>query len=301
MEWVTKVNQALSYIEKNLCVQIDDNVIGKIILCPVDVLQRFFMLNTGITLTEYIRRRKLSEAVRALKHTDEKIIDIAFRFGYGSSDAFSVAFKRLYGMTPRDARYSDVILKPYPPIAFSLSITYIEGDIRLKDISELTLGVEAQEIFMMPDVRMIGKAHICIFENDAEGKSPHDSYWSDFLALEPVFERLPRVIKNAVVCWTGDSPLGSNLYTYMPGVICPAGTAVPAGFDFRDLPASYVAKGIYGDEVIDVIHKFLPLGFTTCYTDLGWNAKLFLNEDEIRRHLNTPCRWLVPCVKINEV
>ena len=43
--------------------------------------------------------------------------------------------------------------------------------------------------------------------------------------------------------------------------------------------------------------KFRPLGYATCYTDLGWDAKLFLDEDEISQHLNSPCRWLVLCTK----
>jgi hypothetical protein len=85
---------------------------------------------------------------------------------------------------------------------------------------------------------------------------------------------------------------------YMPGIICPAGTPVPQGLDSRDLPASFVARGVYSDEVNDVIHRFVPLGFTTCYTDLGWNAKLFLGDDAAERHENAPCRWLVPCVQI---
>ena len=237
---------------------------------------------------------------QALKYTEEKIIDIAFRFGYGSSDAFSVAFKRLYGVTPTDARLSDVILKPYPRIAFSLSITYIEGDVKVKDISELTENVKEQEIFFMPDVRIIGRAYICTFAADNAGESLHDDYWNEFFTLKSKMDRLPRIIKNSMVCWTGDSPKGSDRYTYMPGIICPAGTPVPDGLDFRDLPASFVAKGVYGDEVNDVIHKFIPLGFTTCYTYLGWNAKLFLGDDEAKKHENTPCRWLVPCIKIKE-
>jgi len=302
MDWSEKVNQALSYIEKNLYCEIQFKEIEKIILSPIDVLQRFFMLNTGITLTEYIRRRKPDGAAKTLRSSNDKIIDIAMRSGYGSSDAFSLAFKRLCGISPSEARQSDVALKPYPRMVFSLSITYLEGDVEMKNINKLALSLpEKQEIFIMPDVRIIGVARKCLFESDDMGATPHDDYWNEFLSHGSLTNNLPYVIKDSLVCWTGDSPQGSDYYTYMPGVICPANTPVPAGLDYRDLPASYVAKGVYGDEVADVVKKFKPQGFVTCYTDLGWNAKLFLSEGEKKNHHNAPCRWLVPCIKVDEV
>jgi len=88
MGWIDKVNQVLTYIERNRYNKIQYEEIEKIILFPIDVLQRFFVLNTGITLAEYIRRRKFSEAVKTLKNSNEKIIDIALKLGYSSPDAF---------------------------------------------------------------------------------------------------------------------------------------------------------------------------------------------------------------------
>lgn len=172
----------------------------------------------------------------------------------------------------------------------------------MKNINELiAASPEEYEIFMMPNVKVIGIARQCTFENDSVGLSPHEDFWNEFFAFRSIIDRLPLVIKNSMVCWTGDSPKGSNYYTYMPGVICSADTPVPNGLDYRDLPASYVAKGVYGDErnMTDVYEYLKSLGFTTCYTDLGWNAKLFLGEDEKNSHYNSPCRWLVPCMKIN--
>ena len=302
VDWIEKINHALSYIEQNLCDEIQYKEIEKILLSPINVLQRFFMLNTGITLNDYIRRRRFAHAVKLLKNSDEKIIDIAVKLGYGSSDAFSLAFKKMYGIRPSDARVGSTILKPYPRMIFSLSITYIEGDVKMRSINELTLTLpEEHEIFIMPDVRIIGIARKCLFENDSLGTTPHDDYWNEFIAYDSVISDLPPIIKDSYVCWTGDSPEGGNYYTYMPGVICPANTPVPSGLDYRDIPASYVAKGVYGDEVADVHNYFRKLGFTTCYTDLGWNAKLFLSDTEKNNHFNSPCRWLVPCVKIDEI
>ena len=302
MGWVEQVNQSLSYIEKNLYDEIDYKEIEKIILSPIDVLQRFFMLNTGITLTEYIRRRKLNEAVKTLRNSNEKIIDIAVKLGYGSSDAFSLAFKRLYEISPSEARTSTVALKPFPRMVFSLSITYIEGAITVKNINEIKPFVEEQEVFVMPEVRIIGITGRCKLHTGSNDdvmevwQRLDDAVWAKM-------ENLPRVMPNTVLGWTGDCPEGSDTYSYIISVVCPAGTPVPEGLDYRDLPASYVAKGEYGDDIGGVVNKFTPKGFVTCYTDLGWNAELYLDEEEKNppKENCSPFRWLVPCVKVDEV
>lgn len=126
--------------------------------------------------------------------------------------------------------------------------------------------------------------------------------WDEYKAVEKTIRSLPQIVENGFISWTGDSPKGSNYYTYMPAVICPANTPVPEGLDYRDLPASYVAKGEYGDEINDVVNKFMTDGFITCYTDLGWNAELYLYDEEKNPPKNdcSPFRWLVPCVKVEE-
>ena len=74
MDWVENLNQAIGYIEKNLTGDIDYNEIAKITVCPVSLFQRFFVLATGISVSEYIRRRRLSRAADDLLKTDAKIM-----------------------------------------------------------------------------------------------------------------------------------------------------------------------------------------------------------------------------------
>jgi len=133
INWVERLNYALAYIDNNLCDEIDFNEISRITACPVETLQRFFVLNTGITLTEYIRRRKLYESFNELKTTNNKIIDIAVKYGYNSPDAFSVAFKRIYGVAPAIARNIDITVKPFLRMIFSLNINYIQGEKVMKN------------------------------------------------------------------------------------------------------------------------------------------------------------------------
>jgi AraC family transcriptional regulator len=53
---------------------------------------------------EYVRERRLAESAEALAKTDEKITDIAHKYQYGSEEAFSRAFRKVFGSSPRDYR-----------------------------------------------------------------------------------------------------------------------------------------------------------------------------------------------------
>ena len=122
--WVEQLNNALVYIDDHLCDEIDFKEISRITACSIETLQRFFMLSTGTTLTGYIRQRRLYEAFNDLKNTDEKVIDIAVKYGYASPDAFGVAFKRMYGVTPSMARKDEnLTVMPFSRMEFSLNIT----------------------------------------------------------------------------------------------------------------------------------------------------------------------------------
>lgn len=127
MESIDRLNNVIHYIEENLCDEINYNEICKITLSPISSFQNFFYLTTGIALSEYIRRRKLYLAAYDLKNTKNKIIDIALKYGYKSPDAFNVAFKRAYNVTPSTARKENMEIEPFHRLYFDLSIKYIEG------------------------------------------------------------------------------------------------------------------------------------------------------------------------------
>lgn len=59
MEWVERLNQSMKYIEEHLTEQIDYEQLGQIACCST---QRMFTYMAGISLAEYIRRRKMSLA-----------------------------------------------------------------------------------------------------------------------------------------------------------------------------------------------------------------------------------------------
>jgi AraC family transcriptional regulator len=67
-------------------------------------LQRLFKTTFKQTLGAYIRSRTLTESLNDLLHTDKRIIDIAFDYGYGYENSYSRSFRREFGISPNDFR-----------------------------------------------------------------------------------------------------------------------------------------------------------------------------------------------------
>lgn len=95
MDTLENMRRALNYIEENLDGEIEYSKIAQIALCSQYHFQRMFVFLIGIPLSEYIRRRRLTLAALDLQNTDDKVIDIAVKYGYSSADAFSRAFQTM--------------------------------------------------------------------------------------------------------------------------------------------------------------------------------------------------------------
>lgn len=122
MDSLKAMNEALDYIEDNLSHDIDFKKVAKLAYCSEYHFKRMFSFLAGITLSEYIRRRRLTLAAFELKDSSIKVIDVAMKYGYNSPDAFARAFQNLHGITPSEARNHGQSLKAYPRMTFQLSI-----------------------------------------------------------------------------------------------------------------------------------------------------------------------------------
>lgn len=91
MNWINQLNEAMDYIEEHLTDEIDYEEIRKITCCSSFHFQRMFSYMAGITLSEYIRRRKMSLAAKDIKN-GEKVIDVALKYGYQSPTSFNRVF-----------------------------------------------------------------------------------------------------------------------------------------------------------------------------------------------------------------
>ena len=129
MEWIERLNEAIDYIEGNLASEISYEHAARIACCSVFHFQRMFAYIAGVPLSLYIRRRRMTAAAFDLQTTDEKIIDMALKYGYDSPTAFNRAFHSIHGLSPSQARSEGRPLSAYPPISFTISI---KGEVQMK-------------------------------------------------------------------------------------------------------------------------------------------------------------------------
>lgn len=137
MDWLKGMNKVVSHIETNLTEAIVYEDLARIVGCSTYEFSRIFSFMAGISLSEYIRRRRLSQAVFDIQKGDDKIIDIALKYCYESPQTFTRAFKELHGVAPTEAR-KGAKLKNYPPISFMLTI---------RGVNEMTFKIEKKEAF----------------------------------------------------------------------------------------------------------------------------------------------------------
>lgn len=114
MDWIKRMERILDYIEENLCDTIDFNEIAKLACCSNYNFQRVFSFCMEIPLAEYIRNRRMTAAADELRNSDKGLLDIAIMYGYDSYEAFSRAFMRFHGVTPKQARCISVKLNTCP-------------------------------------------------------------------------------------------------------------------------------------------------------------------------------------------
>jgi AraC family transcriptional regulator len=122
MEPLVQLNSAMRYIDSALDDEIDFQHVAQLAGCSEYHFRRMFSFLSGMTLGEYIRCRRLSQAALELRDSAVKVIDVAVKYGYGSADAFARAFYEFHGLTPTDARREGAPLKVVPPMTFQLTI-----------------------------------------------------------------------------------------------------------------------------------------------------------------------------------
>lgn len=141
MEWIDRLNRAMDYVESHL-EEPDWQEAAGIACCSPYHFQRMFALLAGVSLSEYVRRRRMSRAAADLQ-SGERILDVALNYGYSSPTAFNRAFQAVHGLPPSQAKKPGVRLKSYPPLRFAITVQGVE---------EMEYRIETRDTFRIVGV-----------------------------------------------------------------------------------------------------------------------------------------------------
>ena len=192
MDWIKIIENALRYIEKNLSGELTVGRIAEKVNISPFYFQKGFSMLCGYSVGEYIRMRRLSVAGSELVTSDNKVIDLALKYGYDSPDSFTKAFTRFHGSTPTDVRRKGALLKSFAPLHIKI---ILDGG------NTMEYRVEEKPAF-----RVMGVSKIFSYET-ANADIPQ--YWDEIhvqAAVKPVEGMYG-------ICF--DEEMGGNRFRYM--------------------------------------------------------------------------------------
>ena len=254
MDWITGIQNAINYIEEHLTEEIDYEIVAKEVACSSFYLQRIFSILCGMTLGDYIRNRRLTLAGNELSAADDKVIDIALKYGYESPESFTRAFSRFHGVTPSEAKKDGSKLKSFSRL--SVKITLSGGNIMDYKIIE-------KEAF---DIIEKVEAHTVV---DSENAKTIPDFWTRSHNDGTVKKLLDTTTDRTYifgVCY-GNLPENAKTFDYSIAAKCNENTVVPEGFRKNTIPARtwaiFECKGAMPNAMQDMWHKIVSEFFPT--------------------------------------
>jgi AraC family transcriptional regulator len=220
---IAVLNRVIDYIEAHLAEEID--VAGLVNGTTEYHVRRMFSSLAGMPLSEYIRRRRMTVAAADVIG-GAGLLETAVRFGYGSAEAFTRAFRAVHGLSPADARRDGGPLRSQQQLRFRLTV---EGsttmDTRIAD---------------QPSFRLVG--HSTRVPLIHQGPNPHIQTHiaslpqAEHLRLKALGNAVPAGLLQVSADVDADYTEGSEL-TYLHGVAVSEGTPVPGDLDVIEVPA----------------------------------------------------------------
>lgn len=200
------LNELIEYIEKNLENDIKYDKLAQILCTNEYTTKRIFSLLANVTLSEYIRNRRLSNAGFDLYKGNEKLIDISLKYQYESVTAFSRAFEKFHGIKPSKVKNNPEKLKVYARLQFNENINEnCNMEYSIINLEEFTLygtGVkttyctiqkDAPEFFKKMDEKyknLYGEIDYGIVFYEARYESDNYEYWIAYKKKIEEFEEI---------------------------------------------------------------------------------------------------------------
>ncbi len=139
MDIILTIQNAIDYVEENITEKLNYEEIAKKAYFSSFHFQRLFGITCGLTLGEYIRRRRLTLAGQDLKNANIKVVDVAFKYGYDSPESFSRAFYKFHGVTPSKVKKGFEV-KFFSPIKLNLDLSgENKMNYQIKELPEIVL------------------------------------------------------------------------------------------------------------------------------------------------------------------
>ncbi|WP_165973920.1 helix-turn-helix domain-containing protein [Marinitoga lauensis] len=110
------IQKSLDYIEENIENDFSLEDIAKYTNFSLSYLYKLFNIIIGISIKEYVRKRRLSQSVYDLLNSNLNILEIAIKYQYNTYESYSRAFKKEFGVCPSEVRKNNIKLTLFESI-----------------------------------------------------------------------------------------------------------------------------------------------------------------------------------------
>jgi AraC-type DNA-binding domain-containing proteins len=230
MEWTESLKRAISFMEAHLLEPIDGYDVAEAVHISPFYFQKGFTLMTGWTIAEYIRYRRLYLAALDVITAENKVIDIAYKYGYETPESFTKAFTRFHGVSPMQMKGDAHLIKPFLPLTISI---LIQGG------NEMDYKIEKMNAF-----KVIGYEREFSFD---EAYQAIPKFWGEFMANCTGHKNSAQVQAVLEKCAVGefgvciDDKPETKKFTYMIAGTYDGGS-IPEGMRVLEIPAADWAK-----------------------------------------------------------
>jgi len=233
MDYIICMEKSIDYIEENIMSKISLKEVADVVGFSEYHFHRIFKAVTGDCLKEYIRKRRLTQASLDLLYTDTRIIDIAIKYQFGSQEAFTRAFKKIYHKTPAKYRNNKRNLTYYHRYKIDCKkIKYLEERIKVEYHSVIEKGLK------VVGIEYVGKYN----------KTNFDKMLTNFVNIKGI-------IKNGI---NSDTIIGIchyNVYDFDPDTNEIHFIFCIEVEDFEAIPEGMITKIIPRRDYLAFIHK----------------------------------------------
>lgn len=221
---IAVLNRLVDFVEEHLTEELNIAALATSLGTTEYHARRMFSSLAGMPFSEYVRRRRMTVAAADVLG-DGELLEIAVRYGYGSTEAFGRAFHAVHGASPGEVRRNGGPLRTQPQIRFRLTV---EGN------SPMDARIIDRDAF-----RLVG--HAARVPLIHQGANPHIQEHiaalpeTEHARLKQLGDTEPAGLLQVTADVDPDATEGSML-TYLHGVALTDTTPVPDDLDAIDAP-----------------------------------------------------------------
>lgn len=259
------IEKALYYIDEHICEELTYERLAEVFGYSSFHFHKIFSSVTDLSITEYIRKRRLTVAHKKLCETIETVADICYSVGFNSIQTFNRAFKDTFGMQPLVAREKQA------------KITY-------RSVEEIITGylkyIEVEGVFSI-EPRFEGRDEFVIAgyrKHTKEGFHVIGESWFELKSNLNAIERRNEHTMYGFEDYSEDFSSDPLAFYYMAAVEVDKGAPLPKGMYRKVVPkATYAVFTVNGNNANGEIGKAFR------YIYFAWlpNSEYCIDEDAL--------------------